>query len=328
MPVKMFICLQDNRKAKRWSRPALTHTFTRIYSYVFERCRTCDAYIYLGGYKCEKCNLYSHSKCLKSVVILCGQKPLSRRKAQVFGVPLVNMKEEVPFIVAKCCIEIESRGCKIRGIYRVNGVVSRVQRLIRSLENGPYLIDFSEANPNDLSHVLKEFFRSVSETQTLNYSLINRSISAKKQTNNDMCSTFTQLPQPIITSDLYAQFMNVAKKYRYSSTERLTPTTSESDNIGELREIVNKLPPQHKSTLSYLMHHLKFIAEHQQFNEMSAKNLGIVFAPTIFRMKDVDGNCFGMLFDNALQTLIIELLIKNSYEIFGAQPRVQLFNYG
>ncbi|RWS01155.1 hypothetical protein B4U79_08117, partial [Dinothrombium tinctorium] len=278
------------KKVSRWSKSALTHNFIRVYSYVFERCRTCDAYIYLGGYRCEKCNLYSHSKCLKTVVILCGQKPLSRRKTQVFGVPLTSFKEEVPFIVAKCCGEIEVRGFKIRGIYRVNGVVSRVKRLMKSLENGPFLIDFSEANPNDLSQVLKEFFRA--------------------------------LPQPIITSDLYAPFINVAKKYRYSSSEPLTQSTciTQEECIAELKEIVNRLPAQHKSTLSFLMHHLRFITDHQEQNEMSAKNLGIVFAPTLFRMKDVDGNCFGMLFDNALQTLIIELLIKHCFEIFGPPP--------
>ncbi|XP_015783791.1 rho GTPase-activating protein 45-like [Tetranychus urticae] len=278
-----------DRKKRRWSKAARTHCFTRIFSYVFEKCRTCDTYIYLGGYKCEKCLLFSHNKCLRSMIIRCARNPIPKRVNPIFGVHLTNSKEPIPFIVVKCCLEIEKRGYSIKGIYRVNGVISRVQKFVRSLENSPYLIDFSDTNPNDIGHVLKEYFR--------------------------------MLPEPIFTSDLYSQFMNVAKKNRTAEES----SEKRAEIINNLKETVEKLPTNHKATLAYLMHHLKFIANNQELNQMSTKNLGLVFAPTLFRMKDIDGNVFSMLFDNSLQTLVIEYLIDNCFEIFGPAPPIPVY---
>ncbi|XP_074594887.1 rho GTPase-activating protein 45-like isoform X2 [Brevipalpus obovatus] len=282
-----------DRKKRRWTKTAKTHSFRRINSYVFEKCRTCDTYIYLGGYKCEKCLIYSHTKCLRSMIISCGGSPIQRKKSSpIFNLPLMNSKEPIPFIVVKCCLEIERRGYTIKGIYRVNGVISRVRKFIRSLENEPYLIDFSETNPNDIGHVLKEYFRS--------------------------------LPEPVFTTDLHSQFISVAKSHRNDNLE--SDPVKLSSMIDDLKTVVAKLPHNHRSTLSYLMHHLKFIANHQEINQMSAKNLGLVFAPTLFRMRDVDGNVFSMLFDNSLQTLVIECLIEYCFEIFGPQPETPIYN--
>jgi len=108
------------------------------------------------------------------MIISCGGSPIQRKKSSpVFNLPLVNSKEPIPFIVVKCCLEIERRGYTIKGIYRVNGVISRVRKFIRSLENEPYLIDFSETNPNDIGHVLKEYFRSVSLIRVNSFLLIS-----------------------------------------------------------------------------------------------------------------------------------------------------------
>jgi hypothetical protein len=46
---------------------------------------------------------------------------------------------------------------------------------------------------------------------------------------------------------------------------------------------VNKLHKNHKSTLSYLIHHLKRITNFHEKNSMTASSLGIIFAPTLFR---------------------------------------------
>ena len=44
-------------RRKRWSKSAQTHSYNKIYSYVFERCRNCDTYIYLSGFKCDKVSI-------------------------------------------------------------------------------------------------------------------------------------------------------------------------------------------------------------------------------------------------------------------------------
>lgn len=45
---------KGHRSKHRWSKASQTHSFSKIYSYVFERCRNCDTYIYLSGFKCDK----------------------------------------------------------------------------------------------------------------------------------------------------------------------------------------------------------------------------------------------------------------------------------
>ncbi|KAI1286056.1 Rho GTPase-activating protein 29 [Halotydeus destructor] len=282
------------KRSKRWSKAAQTHSFAKIYSYVFERCRTCDTYIYLSGFKCDKCNLYSHSKCLKRSIIICDQRPRPKKLTPVFGQPLSTVAEDVPYIVVKCCTEIEKRGYCIKGIYRVNGAIGRVRKLVRSLEFGPCLIDISEAHPNDLSNVLKEYFRL--------------------------------LPEPIFTSELYTSFISIGKQYRNTKEEDLA--TEKDKIVADILAIVAKLPDKHRTCVSFLMHHLKFIADNREINQMSAKNLGLVFAPTLFRMKDPEGKHYLMLFDNSFQALIIELLITYCYEVFGPPPKIELFNFG
>lgn len=57
-----------------------------------------------------------------------------------------------------------------QGIYRVNGVKTRVEKLCQAFENGKELVELSQASPHDISNVLKLYLRQVSpmgEEQTL-----------------------------------------------------------------------------------------------------------------------------------------------------------------
>lgn len=128
----------------------------------------------------------------------------------------------------------------LSGIYRVNGHSGRVRKLVRSLELDPNLVDISESNPNDLSNVIKEYLRS--------------------------------LPDPLFMSSLYRNFINTSKLYHNLKEEERRERKDEI--VYSLKSVVNMLHPQHQVTLSFLMHHLKFIADNKQINQMSAKNLG------------------------------------------------------
>ena len=129
------------------------------------------------------------------------------------------------------------------GIYRVNGHSGRVRKLVRSLEFDPTLVDISESNPNDLSNVIKEYLRS--------------------------------LPDPLFMSALYRHFINTSKLYHGLKEEERSERKDEI--IFSLKSVVNMLHPQHTLTLSFLMHHLKFISDNQELNQMSSKNLGQYF---------------------------------------------------
>lgn len=50
----------------------------------------------------------------------------------------------------------------LQGIYRVNGVKTRVEKLCQAFENGKELVELSQASPHDISNVLKLYLRQVS----------------------------------------------------------------------------------------------------------------------------------------------------------------------
>lgn len=51
----------------------------------------------------------------------------------------------------------------IQGIYRVNGVKTRVEKLCQAFENGKELVELSQCSPHDISNVLKLYLRQVLE---------------------------------------------------------------------------------------------------------------------------------------------------------------------
>lgn len=52
---------------------------------------------------------------------------------------------------------------RLQGIYRVNGVKTRVEKLCQAFENGKELVELSQASPHDISNVLKLYLRQVSQ---------------------------------------------------------------------------------------------------------------------------------------------------------------------
>lgn len=97
------------------------------------------------------------------MTIMCARQPLPP-KSSIIGLELSECEEQVPIILIKCASEIERRSCNRPGIYRMTGAATRVEKLLKSFENGPHLIDVTDVNPNDLTAVLKEFLREVSNS--------------------------------------------------------------------------------------------------------------------------------------------------------------------
>ncbi|GIY92572.1 rho GTPase-activating protein 45, partial [Caerostris extrusa] len=264
------------------SKAANTHSFRRLKTP--SRCRECDSYVYFHGLECLECGLASHKKCLDSLAIQCGRKRLPR-KMNTFGVDLSTHAqesgEEIPYIVIKCIAEVEDKGFCLKGIYRVSGVKSKVEKLCQSFENGAELVDLDGMHPNVVSNVLKLYLR--------------------------------QLPEPLLTYRLYPDFIKVAKDF---PAQKCEDNLSSDAIIEELRKLVQCLPSVHLSTLKCLMHHLYRVSEHSNHNNMPPSNLGIVFGPTLLRTSEGSAS-LSSLIDTVHQTRVIELLITHAYEIFG-----------
>jgi hypothetical protein len=81
-----------------------------------------------------------------------------------------------------------------------------------------------------------------------------------------------------------------------------------------LRKVISLLPTGNRVVLKRLIGFLKVVAENEKTTKMGAKNLAIVFAPTIFRAKDdaIDK----LLLDASSANNLVELFIQNYSEIF------------
>lgn len=207
---------------------------------------------------------------------------------------------DVPVLVSKCVQAIEDRGQSIKGLYRVSGVKSHVEKLSQSFEACAELVELDDVHPNVIANVLKQYLR--------------------------------QLPEPLLTYRLYPEFIRIAKKYPGSanggsSSKEPSPglegappaaaadLTSDQQQqvIAQLIAVVDKLPRAHYLTLAYLINHLKRVADNHHENNMPSSNLGIVFGPTLLRTSD--GN--SSLGDTIHQTRVIELLITFADDVFN-----------
>uniref|UniRef100_A0A3Q4I7H7 Rho-GAP domain-containing protein n=1 Tax=Neolamprologus brichardi TaxID=32507 RepID=A0A3Q4I7H7_NEOBR len=142
------------------------------------------------------------------MAIQCGHKKLQGR-LQLFGRDFTQVascaSDGIPFIITKCISEIERRALKMKGIYRVNGVKTRVEKLCQAFENGKELVELSQCSPHDISNVLKLYLR--------------------------------QLPEPIMPFHLYNKLMGLAKESLLRELLKELP----KPNIATLRYIVRHL---------------------------------------------------------------------------------------
>lgn len=105
---------------------------------------------------------------------------------------------------------------------------------------------------------------------------------------------FRELPEPLLTWELYHQFIEVASASLSSpptvralshrlSLVFLIPSEIENDRLRHIRlhERVNDLPDPNYATLKFLMGHLHTVAQHESVNQMSVSNLAIVFGPNL-----------------------------------------------
>ncbi|XP_030227731.1 rho GTPase-activating protein 45 isoform X1 [Gadus morhua] len=301
------------------SKAAQTHRLRKLRTPA--KCRECDSYVYFQGGECEECFLACHKRCLETLAIQCGHKKLHGR-LQLFGQDFSQVagaaSDGVPFIITKCISEIERRALKLKGIYRVNGVKTRVEKLCQVFENGKELVELSQCSPHDISNVLKLYLR--------------------------------QLPEPIMLFRLYHSLMGLSKESLQHEAESPENEGAEGGAAGggggsgvggkgpelvdlgddtdpeilvlveKLRNLLKELPKTNMATLRYIVRHLRRISELEQDNKMSPSNLGIVFGPSLMRPRPTGATVsLSSLVDYPHQARIIEALIVFYAAIF--QPR-------
>ncbi|KAJ8278008.1 hypothetical protein GJAV_G00082730 [Gymnothorax javanicus] len=243
------------------SKAAQTHKLRKLRAP--SKCRECDSLVVFHGAECEECSLACHKKCLETLAIQCGHKKLHGR-LHLFGIDFTqaakNNPDGIPFIIKKCTSEIENRALNIKGIYRVNGAKSRVEKLCQAFENGKDLVELSDLYPHDISNVLKLYLR--------------------------------QLPEPLILFRYYNDFIGLAKECQSIIVEQAEDHSQMSIELNrvifKIRDLLRQLPLAHYKTLQFLIEHLHRVTEKADENKMTASNLGIIFGPTLIKPRQTD----------------------------------------
>ncbi|XP_025894552.1 rho GTPase-activating protein 45 [Nothoprocta perdicaria] len=294
------------------SKAAQTHRLRKLRTP--SKCRECNSYVYFQGAECEECYLACHKKCLETLAIQCGHKKL-QGKLQLFGQDFTKSSQSssdgIPFIIKKCISEIEKRALKTKGIYRVNGVKTRVEKLCQAFENGKELVELSQASPHDISNVLKLYLR--------------------------------QLPEPLMPFRMYNELVGLAKESLAGGEAKgrggkggpeLADRGPDTDTVVvtlvlKLKELLKELPWENMATLQYLLQHLRRIVEVEQDNKMTSSNLGIVFGPTLMRPRPTDATIsLSSLVDYPHQARIVEALIIFYATIFESRDPALLLDPG
>jgi len=239
--------IQNSFKASDCAKP---HNFKTHSYYGPHWCELCRNFMWglkNQGVRCQDCSYDCHKQCSDSVHEDCS--PDKKLVKRVFGVDLTTLikahDQRRPAVVDTCIKEIELRALEAEGIYRISGYADDITHLQTLIDRDGIVPDISEAAIDDINVIcglLKLYFR--------------------------------QLPIPIITFDLYDQFIQTAKlEDRY-------------EVIKKMCELIDMLPPAHYETLKYFCRHLQRVMKYRDKNLMSSENLGIVFGPTLMRAPD------------------------------------------
>ncbi|KAJ8283466.1 hypothetical protein COCON_G00023160 [Conger conger] len=168
--------------------------------------------------------------------------------ASVFGVVLRHLVDKegsalkVPLIIQKCVAEIEARGLKVVGLYRLCGSAAVKKELRDAFERDSGAVTLTEElypDINVITGILKDYLR--------------------------------ELPSPLITRTLYEVVLE-------AMTLR-PPRTAPCGSNGEVQRshstvsLLECLPEPEKATLALLLDHLSLVASFCDSNRMTCQNL-------------------------------------------------------
>ncbi|CAK1542108.1 unnamed protein product [Leptosia nina] len=236
---------------------------------------------------CQTCKLASHKKCFMKVSTRCradtvtpsaaivgavdagGREQLGLKRGKVFGVPLSELPTgdgNIPIVVDRLITSIEMIGLYTEGLYRKSGLSSKVRELRRLLDEQPEEgCDRLDAYAVHVrASVLKSFFR--------------------------------ELPEPLLTFDLYDDLILAAQM------------SDPQERVSSIFTILKKLPKINYDVVERLIFHLARVALREEHNRMGANALAIVFAPCILRTHKIQP-AQDSLHDIARQTACLEAIL-------------------
>ncbi|KAK7474310.1 hypothetical protein BaRGS_00034445, partial [Batillaria attramentaria] len=112
-----------------------------------------------------------------------------------------------------------------------------------------------------------------------------------------------KLPHPLVTPDLYDAFIEANRN------------PNPEKRMLKLKRLLHTLPEHHYETFKHLAEHLSRVASNGHLNKMDAKNLAIMFGPTLIRK--VDDDTASLVTDMSDQCRIVESVVLHNEWFFS-----------
>lgn len=145
---------------------------------------------------------------------------------------------------------------------------------------------------------------------------------------------FRELPEPLMTYELHEGFIKCIEQFKTPKTADRPSSSAgeggplasgtgagagaengklEDAKLQRMREMVVQLPRAHLETLKLLLGHLNQVALRSDENRMTARNLGVVFGPTLMKSPDASKEFSEM----GGKSLTVEYLCERYQDIFA-----------
>eukprot|EP01080_Neovahlkampfia_damariscottae_P003805 gene3805-6966_t len=171
----------------------------------------------------------------------------------IFGVAIEYLPAPVPEVINDLMNNIEDNYFQKEGIFRIPGSSDAIKKLKSSIDNGMSFSEITDLKIQDRAYslcgLLKLFVR--------------------------------ELPEPLLTYDLYDDFINLSKKLEMNETSK--------ELLEEMKSMIyNKIPSSHIVLLTRLIHFFEHVTRYSDVNKMNYGAISIVFGMNILKPKNED----------------------------------------
>ncbi|CAK5053137.1 unnamed protein product [Meloidogyne enterolobii] len=173
-----------------------------------------------------------------------NKRPNNNQFGQSLNLLLQREQSEVPIVLQRLITEIERRGLDNSGIYYLCGASERKDHLRAQLEENANEVDIGEQPVPDIN-------------------LLTCLVK----------DFLRELSEPLIPCNIYAMLLDAAG---------VMPPNDSDGNQKLIMRIVDCLPTPNKTTVVFLMEHLKHLLLSEPHNGMTMQRLCSVFGPLIF----------------------------------------------
>ncbi|XP_074127740.1 SH3 domain-binding protein 1 [Sminthopsis crassicaudata] len=198
---------------------------------------------------------------------------------KVYGVALKTHLQETGRDIAlpleACILMLLSEGMKEEGLFRLAAGASVLKKLKQTMALNPSSLEEFCSDPHAVAGALKSYLR--------------------------------ELPEPIMTFELYEDWMTAAN------------LKDPMARLEGLREVCGKLPQENLCNLRYLIKFLARLAKEQEVNKMTPSNIAIVLGPNLLwpPTRDGDQAQLDAASVSSIQVVgVVEALIQNSDVLF------------